>query len=60
MLVRIRWFLLGVAATVGGGMVALGRYVRRRITPAAVGRAVGRLAADLLERAGDAVGGERG
>jgi len=59
MLVRIRWFLLGVVATVGGGMVALGRYARRRVTPAVVGRAAGRLAADLLEQAGDALKGER-
>jgi hypothetical protein len=59
MLVRIRWFLLGVVATLGGGMVALGRYARRRITLAAVGRVAARLAADALERAGDAIAGER-
>ncbi len=54
MLLRIRWFLLGVAATLGGGMVAFGRVVRRRLTVAALGRA----AADLLDRLGDAVGGD--
>ena len=54
MLLRIRWFLLGVAATLGGGMVAFGRVVRRRLTAAAVGRA----AADLLDRLGDADGGD--
>lgn len=54
MLVRIRWFLLGVMATLGGGMVAFGRIVRRRLTPAALGRA----AADLLDRLADSLGGD--
>ena len=54
MLLRIRWFVLGVVATLGGGLVAFGRIVRRRVTPAAAGRAVAR----LLDRAADALEGD--
>jgi hypothetical protein len=54
MLLRIRWFLLGVIAALGGGLVAFGRVVRRRLTPAAAGRA----AADLLDRLAATIGGD--
>ena len=43
MLVRIRWFLLGVVVTLGGGALVVGRLVRlrRRLTPANLARAAG-------------------
>jgi len=61
MLVRIRWFLVGVAASVGGGMLVLGRLarLRRRLTPANVARASGEAAAAWLDRAADAIAGSR-
>ena len=61
MLVRIRWFLLGAAASFGGGLMVLGRLVRlrRALTPANVARASGEAAAAWLDRAAAAVGGSR-
>ncbi len=60
MLVRIRWFLLGVAAALGGGVVVVGRLVRlrRRLTPANLARASGDAAALWLERAAEALAGD--
>lgn len=51
MLLRIRWFLFGVFATLGGGMMAFGRIARRRLSRANVARA----AADLLDRVADSM-----
>lgn len=61
MLVRIRWFLLGAATSLGGGMLLLGRLVRlrRALTPANAARASGEAAAAWLARAADAVAASR-
>lgn len=61
MLVRLRWFLLGAAATAWGGMVVIGRLarLRERLTPANLAREGGTFAADVLDRVGDAVAGRR-
>ena len=58
MLVRIRWFFLGVLATVGGGAWVLNRIVRLReqLTPRAVAVHSGLAAADALDRMAAAVG----
>ncbi|NQV06590.1 hypothetical protein HQ535_08550 [bacterium] len=63
MLVRIRWFLLGVAATIGGGAVAVGRLVRLRqqLTAANMARVAGHTAADVIEWAAHRIdGSEKG
>ncbi|HSG79999.1 MAG TPA: hypothetical protein VLD62_10500 [Acidimicrobiia bacterium] len=62
MLVRLRWFLLGAAATAWGGVVVIGRLarLRERLTPANLAREGGTMAADWLQRLGDAVAGREG
>jgi hypothetical protein len=59
MLVRIRWFLLGVAATLGGGAWLLGRAarLRQRLTPASIARTSGHAVADLIDDLAATVGG---
>ena len=61
MLVRIRWFLLGVVATIGGGAMAVGRLVqlRERLTTANLARAAGHAAADALAAAARSLEEER-
>lgn len=59
MLVRLRWFLLGAAATAWGGAVVIGRLARLRekFTPGNLAREGGTLAADWLDRVGDSISG---
>jgi hypothetical protein len=59
MLVRIRWFFLGVLLTLSGGAWLIGRAVRwrERLTPANLTRLAGHAAADWIDRAGAAIGG---
>jgi len=54
MFVRIRWFLIGVASTLGVGMwlVTVVKRARERLTPAAMGRAAAVTGAGLLEATG--------
>jgi hypothetical protein len=61
MLVRIRWFLLGVVVTLGGGALVVGRLVRlrRRLTPANLTRASAETAVQWLERAAEALAAKR-
>lgn len=51
MLRRLRWFVLGLTAGVGGSAWLIGqlRRARERITPANSGRAAALGVADLLE-----------
>ena len=57
MLLRIRWFLLGVLGAVGGGAYVLVklRAMRERLTPRNVGRAAAMAAADALDMVGSMV-----
>jgi len=57
MLVRVRWFLLGVIVAVCGGALMVGRLVRlrRRLTPANLARASADATARWLERAAEAL-----
>lgn len=54
MLVRLRWFLLGVVATVGATayVVTRARRLRERLSPETVVRVGALTVADLMEAAG--------
>lgn len=54
MFLRLRWFVLGVLSTIGGGAWVLAklRSMRARLTPANVRRASALVTADALDWAG--------
>ncbi|HEX9854783.1 MAG TPA: hypothetical protein VGC47_05675 [Acidimicrobiia bacterium] len=61
MLLRIRWFTLGVLVTIGLGayLVAQVRRARERLSPSAIGRAGAERIATALDRAADRIAPNR-